>query len=160
MKLTKSQLKSIIKEELGRINEDSLKAGGWLNKPSDQPNETSIRLVLQRNTTANTAWYRLETDGWFRRYYNPGKGYGVMFRAIKIKPTYKFKNGDVWIPFTCKYLPNQFDDANDDVKENWEHTYGFIVMKYTTFQLFELEIGYQKLESYIKNHISKGTYTP
>lgn len=160
MKLTKSQLKSIIKEELNNLNEDVLRTGGYLNKPSDQPNDSIIKLILERNYSAKTAWYRLETDGWFRRYWNPGKGYGIMLREFKLKPVAKYKNYSVFIPFTCKYLPAQFDDMRDDVKENWEHTYGFIVMTSKVYELFELEIGFQKLESYIRNHINKGTYTP
>jgi hypothetical protein len=154
MKLTKSQLKEIIKEEIQSLNENSM-FKTYMNKPSDSTSENMIRMVLNRKIDGNTAWYRLETDGWFRRYWNPGKGYGIMLRDIRIAkgPSKKSPFDDVYIKFTCKYLPNQFDDLRDDVPQNWESAQGFIVMNQQTFNLFHAEIGIDFLQKFIKNNV-------
>ena len=159
MKLTKSQLKEIIREEIQSLTENSM-FKTYLNKPSDSPNESNIKMVLNRKIDGQTAWYRLETDGWFRRYYNPGKGYGLMIRDIRINntPSKGSHPNSVYIKFTCKYLPTQFDDLRDDVKENWESAQGFIVMDKELFQLFYHEIGLDYLQRYIKGNI--GNYIP
>jgi len=152
--ITKSQLKEIIKEEIQSLNENSM-FKTYMNKPSDSPNESTIKMVLNRKIDGQTAWYRFETDGWFRRYYNPGKGYGLMIRDIRInnRSSKGSHPNSVYIKFTCKYLPNQFDDLRDDVPQNWESAQGFIVMNQQTFNLFHAEIGIDFLQKFIKNNV-------
>lgn len=118
--------------------------------------ETFIQLVLTRKwDTSKTAWYRLETDGWFRRQWNPGKGHGIMFRGIKIKNTPKYERTVVLYPMTCYYLPNEFDHPTDDIKANWEHAYGYIIIGADTKPYFEDDVSIKGLETFINNNIKK-----
>lgn len=151
--MKRSELKEIIREEL--LKESSIK--DYMNSPNDSPTRGNnyIRLTLIRNPDAQRAWYRLETDSWFRRYFNPGKGYGLMIRAIRIVDKPKYDSGDVIYKFTCKYLPNGFDDPDDDTKENWEHAYGLIVFDRKVHEIFVEESSIKELESFIKNNIRK-----
>jgi hypothetical protein len=148
MKLAKSTLREIIKSV---IKENSI-IKSYMSRPSDRADGHGIRLTLQRKLTAQTAWYRLETDGWFRRYFNPGKGYGVMLRKIKINESPKWDNHVAYYPMTCFYLPNKFDHPDDDVKSNWKHAYGFICMNRDVYDQFVVESSIRDLESYINNN--------
>jgi hypothetical protein len=127
----------------------------YMSSPSDPADGNNIRLTLERKLTGNTAWYRLETDGWFRRYWSPGKGYGVMLRGIKIKESPRWERFQAFFPMTCFYLPNQFDHPEDDIKANWEHSYGFIVMDKKIYEPFMHESSIKELESFINGNTRK-----
>ena len=142
----------LIGEQIGQLNEN-LKP--YINSSSDHANNSLIRLILERKPSGNTAWYRLESDGWFRRYWNPGKGYGLMLRGIKIKEKPRYDTYGVWHPMTCKFLPNHMVDYGEDVKSNWEHSYGFIVMNREVHEQFVIESSTRELESYLNGNIRK-----
>lgn len=126
-----------------------------MSKPSDPADGSDIRLTLERNLSGKTVWYRLETDEWFRRYWNPGKGYGLMLRKIKIKESPRWNKWSAYFPMTCFYLPNQFDHPDDDIKANWEHAYGFIVMNKEIYEQFVIESSIKDLESFINGNTRK-----
>jgi hypothetical protein len=98
-------------------------------------------------------YYRLEKDKWFRSYDGPSKGYGIMFREIKI--TGKFKEANEWgedykkFKVTFKYLPTEFDDPDDDHSSNWESTKGWLFIKDA------LDIEPNDVKKFIEQNMSK-----
>jgi hypothetical protein len=140
---------------------------GFRNKPADTWNDTMIKLVLMRKVEGKTAVYRLETDNWFRRFENPGKGYGLMIRGIKIaaqptKAPSSFAYGENQSVFKTivQYLPNEFDNVEDDVKENYETAKGYIILGNKNFTGFEMQevLSIKDLEGFIKANM--GDYKP
>jgi hypothetical protein len=140
---------------------------GFRNKPADTWNDTMIKLVLMRKIEGKTAVYRLETDNWFRRFENPGKGYGLMIRGIKIaaqptKAPSSFAYGENQSVFKVivQYLPNEFDNVEDDVKENYETAKGYIILGNKNFTGFEMQqvLSIKDLEGFIKANM--GNYKP
>jgi hypothetical protein len=140
---------------------------GFRNKPADTWNDTMIKLVLMRKIEGKTAVYRLETDNWFRRFENPGKGYGLMIRGIKIaaqptKAPSSFAYGENQSVFKVivQYLPNEFDNVEDDVKENYETAKGYIILGNKNFTGFEMQqvLSIKDLEGFIKANM--GDYKP
>jgi hypothetical protein len=158
-------------EKMNRI-EETIKEGvsdikGFRNKPADTWNDTMIKLVLMRKIEGKTAVYRLETDNWFRRFENPGKGYGLMIRGIKIaaqptKAPSSFAYGENQSVFKAiiQYLPNEFDNVEDDVKENYETAQGYIILGNKNFTGFEMQqvLSIKDLEGFIKANM--GDYKP
>ena len=81
--MKQSQLRKLIRESIKSVlTEASVK--DLRNMPTDPSNESMIRLILMRKVDGKTAVYRLEKDNWFRRYQNPGRGYGLMIRKTCI----------------------------------------------------------------------------
>jgi hypothetical protein len=149
------KLKSLIKESASDIKQ-------YRNKPSDSWNETMIKLVLMRKIEGKTAVYRLETDNWFRRFENPGKGYGIMIRDIKIaknptKVSASWAHGpnQVVLKAIIKYLPNSFDNVDDDVETNYEKAEGYVILGNQHFTGFEMlqTMNPKDLEYFIKMNI-------
>ena len=137
------------------------------NKENDSWNDTMIKLVLMRKIDGKTAVYRLEMDNWFRRFENPGKGYGIMIRGIKIapnpvkvSPNLVFGPNQAVLKAIITYLPNEFTSVDDDVKENYETAKGFIVLGNKNFTGFEMlqTLNPKDLELFIKSNID--TYKP
>jgi hypothetical protein len=122
--------------------------------------DSMIRLVLDRNINGYTAWYRLETDSWFRRYFNPGKGYGVMIRKFRISGSPKYKNGEPYYPVVISYLPNSFDNVDDNIPSNWESAKGFLILDKTIADDFRVEghVSVKDIERFVNSHIKN--YTP
>ena len=133
MKLTKTKLKEIIREEIQKLNEDSITK--YLDKPSDPAQSVPIMMTLTRNPGAKAAYYRLETDKWFRRYMSPGKGYGLMIRKFKVSGKgVPSTNDRTAYPILVTYLPTEFDHPDDDITSNFEKVKGLLILhndKYT-----------------------------
>jgi hypothetical protein len=147
-----NQIEETIKEGVSDIKQ-------FRNKPADTWNDTMIKLVLMRKVEGKTAVYRLETDNWFRRFENPGKGYGLMIRGIKIaaqptKAPASFAYGENQSVFKAiiQYLPNEFVNVEDDVKENYETAQGYIILGNKNFTGFEMQqvLSIKDLEGFIK----------
>jgi hypothetical protein len=154
------KLKSLLTEGVSDIRQ-------FRNKPSDSWNDTMIKLVLMRKVDGKTAVYRLETDNWFRRFENPGKGYGLMIRGIKIasqptKAPSSFVYGENQSVFKAviQYLPTEFDNTDDDVKGNYETVKGYIILGNKNFTGFEMQqvLSIKELEGFIKMNIN--SYKP
>jgi len=154
------KLKSLLTEGVSDIRQ-------FRNKPSDSWNDTMIKLVLMRKVDGKTAVYRLETDNWFRRFENPGKGYGLMIRGIKIasqptKAPSSFVYGENQSVFKAviQYLPTEFDNTDDDVKGNYETVKGYIILGNKNFTGFEMQqvLSIKDLEGFIKANM--GDYKP
>lgn len=153
-------LKSLISESAADVKD-------FRNSPNDTYNESMIRLVLMRKIQGKTAVYRLEKDNWFRRFENPGKGYGVMIRNIKISPT-PLKTTPNWVigdhhvvlNTLITYLPNQFDNVDDDKPENYITDKGLIILgtkQMTGFEMMQV-LNPKDIELFIKANI--GSYKP
>ena len=138
------------------------------NKPGDSYNDTTVRLILMRKVTSNTAVYRLETDNWFRRYENPGKGYGIMIRKFRVgntpvKPTMSSIVGEHHVIFNVlvTYLPNQFVNMDNDKPENWETSKGYLILGNKNLTGFEIRANGpdpKDFEQFVKMNIPK--YVP
>lgn len=106
----------------------------FMSKPSDSGKFPTIALTLERKWDAYTAWYRLETDKWFRRYYGPVQGHGIMLRKLKVtsaaKPDVLGANTSVdKYLVTVEYLPNIIPDYEGyDTPANYEKAKGFIII--------------------------------
>jgi hypothetical protein len=129
----------------------------FLNSETDYSSESKIKLVLDRKITGVTAWYRLENDGWFRRYMDPGKGFGLMIRDIRIGINRHWKSGVLdlvfYFPVVIKYLP--YSDMENDSPEVYETAKGWIIYgndSYESMKIFE-SLGPKELEMYIKMNI-------
>lgn len=150
-----TKLKSLIPESVSDVK-------SFRNKESDPWNDSMIRLILMRKVEGKTAVYRLETDNWFRRFENPGKGYGIMIRGIKISQTpvrvsssWAIGPHHVVLNAVVKYLPNQFDHPNDDVEENYETVKGFLILgtkQMTGFEMMQV-LDVKDIEYFIKSNI-------
>lgn len=102
----------------------------YLEKHPNGRSKSNISLVLGRNMNKHNAWYGLRTDTWFRKYFDPGKDFGIQIRKFKVTGTPKWAVDDngVAYPVAVSYLPLQFDDPDDDVKSNWKHFRGYLVI--------------------------------
>jgi hypothetical protein len=150
-----TKLKSLLPESVSNIKQ-------FRNKPSDSFNDTMIRLVLMRKIEGKTAVYRLETDNWFRRFEGIGKGYGIMIRGIKISKT-PIKMSSNWakgphhivLNTVIKYLPNEFDNWDDDIEENYEIAKGYIILGTKNFTGVEMlqVLNPKDIEYFIKMNI-------
>jgi len=138
------------------------------SSPGDSANDTTVRLILMRKVTSNTAVYRLETDNWFRRYENPGKGYGIMIRKFKLGNT-PVKSATSWAVgphhviynALVTYLPNQFDNMDDDKPENWETSKGYLILgnkNLTGYDILSNGPDTKDFEQFVKMNI--GSYNP
>ena len=127
MKLTRQRLKEIIREEIKNLQEVSI--NNYLHKSSDPASGINIMLALERVTGAKTAYYRLEKDSWFRRYMSPGKGYGLMIRQFRVSGGGKDDGNRTHYPVLITYLPNEFDNPDDDNKSNYEKAKGLLILK-------------------------------
>lgn len=133
------------------------------NKPNDSWNESMIKLALMRKIEGKTAVYRLETDDWFRRIEGIGKGYGLMIRNISISSTpvklnsWLAGSNQVVLKAVVKYLPNQFDNSDDDIPANYETAKGYIILGQKHFTGTEMmqTISPKELEGYIKMNMKK-----
>ena len=148
--------------KLKRLIESVADIKSFRNKETDSWNDTMIKLVLMRKIDGKTAVYRLEMDNWFRRFENPGKGYGIMIRGIKIapnpvkvSPNLVFGPNQSVLKAIISYLPNEFTSVDDDVKENYETVKGFIVLGNKNFTGFEMlqTLDPKDLELFIKSNI-------
>jgi len=138
------------------------------SSPGDSANDTTVRLILMRKVTSNTAVYRLETDNWFRRYENPGKGYGIMIRKFKlgntpVKPTMSWAVGPHHVIYNAlvTYLPNQFDNMDDDKPQNWETSKGYLILgnkNLTGYDILSNGPDTKDFEQFVKMNI--GSYNP
>jgi hypothetical protein len=150
-----TKLKSLIPESVSDIKQ-------FRNKPSDSWNSSMIKLILMRKVEGKTAVYRLETDNWFRRFENPGKGYGIMIRGIKISQTpvkvtssWAIGPHQVVLNTLIKYLPNEFDHTDDDVDSNYETVKGFIILgnaELPGFQMLQM-LNPKDIELFVKTNI-------
>ena len=143
------KLSSILNENI--IND-------FMNNSSDSPNQSMIKLTLVRNgwDSYNTAWYRLEDDGWFRRYSKgPDTKDGIMIRDIKIdkEPTLS-KWGMTLFRLKLRALPNEFISTDDDIKSNWITHYGYIVIDEKNVNDFMNSIGIDGLEKFINSNVT------
>ena len=129
--MKKSELRKLIREEIQKLNEESITK--YLSKPSDPAKDIPIMMVLERTVDAKTAYYRLETDKWFRRYMSIGKGSGIMIRRFKVSGSGKNDGKRTQYPVLITYLPNEFDSPDDDNKSNYEKVKGFLVLKNDEF---------------------------
>lgn len=167
MLITKKQLKQLIKEQIDQENNavfgtDNIK--DLRNKPTDGTLECYIRLILMRQINNKTAFYRLQTDNWFRRFDGIGKGYGLMIRDIKINPT-PVKLSPHWshgpmnvnLRVLVKYLPLGIGDDLDDIEENYETEKGLMILgnQYLSGYQILKEISIKQIENYIKSHIKE-----
>jgi hypothetical protein len=178
MKLTKTVLRNIIREEIQKTNKrikmesvpQSLNVKELRNHPSDTWNDTYIKLVLDRKVSSKAAVYRLETDNWFRRFENPGKGYGVMIRKLKISNTpIRLPNSwlvgpnQVVLRALITYWPNPGGmdwEMADDVPANWETAQGFIILGTKNFTGFEIlsTLNPKQIEHFVNTQT--GRYIP
>lgn len=156
--MKKTELKQIIKEILSENSEIMQLA----QSPSDSSFNIPIKFRLDRKIHAHTAYYRLETDGWFRRYFNPGKGYGLMIRRFKVTGKAQFTRNtpDVIYPISVEYLPNEFDDMRDDIPANRETAKGILfINREVWYQNFNPGVvpshNIKKLESFINSKINQ-----
>lgn len=148
--------------KLKKILESIADVKDFRNKPSDSWNETMIKLVLDRKINGKTAVYRLETDNWFRRFENPGKGYGIMIRGIrispnpvKVSPTHVYGQYQAVLKTIITYLPSEFDHADDDIKENYETAKGFIIIGQKHFTGYEMlqTMNPKDIEFFVKTNM-------
>lgn len=157
---TMISLKSLISESIDIVKQ-------FRNAPNDSWNETMIKMVLMRKISGKTAVYRLEKDNWFRRFENPGKGYGIMIRGIKISKT-PIKVSSNWavgpnqvvLNALITYLPNQFDNVDDDIPQNYVTDKGLIILGTKQMNGFEMMqvIKPKDIEDFIKVNMS--SYKP
>ena len=133
-----------------------------MNKPSDGLKGTNLQLTLMRKIEGNTAVYRLETDGWFRRFEGLGKGYGLMIRDIKISKTritppnsWLFGNHHVVLKVLVKYLPNEFDNMVDDVPENYIVDKGYLAIGRPDFPGWKIldNVSISDIENFVKSRV-------
>jgi hypothetical protein len=150
------KLKSLMSESSADIKQ-------FRNKPSDGWNETMIKLVLMRKINGKTAVYRLETDNWFRRVENPGKGYGLMIRSIriaanpaKVSASWAHGTNQVVLKTIITYLPSSFDNVDDDVESNYEKAEAYLILGQKNFTGYEMlqTMNPKDLEAFIKMNIS------
>ena len=132
----------------------------FLNKPNDSPNENKVQLTLDRKVTGLTAWYRLETDGWWRRINNPGKGYGLLMKKFKIsgKPKFDMIGGKsyAFYPVLVVYVPLEYSGEVDwDQPGNYEKAKGTLMIASDRTKATAGDI-----EKFVNQQIGKGTYTP
>ncbi len=161
-------LRKMIRESVKRVlKEAAASVRDFINTPSDPPNESMIRLMLERKIAGNSAVYRLQNDNWFRRYEGYGKGYGLMIRNIRISPnpiriSPNWAIGNFHSVFKCvvTYLPIRFDSAEDDIPQNYETAYGLIVLGTKNFTGFEMQqvLSVKDIENFVKSNISN--YVP
>lgn len=153
--------------KLKKILESVANIKDFRNSPSDSWNDTMIKLVLERKIDGKTAVYRLEKDNWFRRFENPGKGYGIMIRGIrispnpvKVSPNMVSGNDQSVLKTIITYLPGEFDNMEDDVKGNYETAKGFIILGNKNFTGFEMlqTINPKDIEFFVKANMNN--YTP
>jgi len=137
-----------------------VEAVDFLNKESDPPNQNKVQLTLDRKIDGMTAWYRLETDGWWRRINNPGKGYGILMKKFKIsgKPKFDMISGNSYAsyPVLIEYIPLEYSgDVDWDQPGNVEKAKG-------TMMIASHRTGADSkdIEKFVNQQIKKGTYKP
>ena len=120
-------------KRVGFISEDNIVK--YLDKPTDSAQGIPIMLTLSRGGSSKIAYYRLETDKWFRRYFEPGKGFGLMIRKLKVSGKgVSGPNNKTEYPILVTYLPNEFDHPDEDTKYNYVRAKGLLILdnnKYT-----------------------------
>ena len=130
----------------------------YANNPKDSWNDTTIKLVLTRKIDNNTAFYRLETDTWFRRFEGPGIGYGVMLRKFKISgsprkisPNWAVGPQNVVLPILVEFMPN--DDS--DKPERYEKAEGYLILGNEMNPGFEMLqiLTPSDIEEYVRKNI-------
>jgi hypothetical protein len=146
--------KKFLKEGKELVTEST----NFLNAEHDHSTESKVQLTLDRKIDAMTAWYRLETDGWFRRYMNPGKGYGLMLRSFKVsgggKP-HPIAKRLLEFPVLITYLPIEFDDPDDDIPTNYKKLKGKLVINTDNTDVVSSEV-----ERFVNTQIRSKTYVP
>jgi len=134
-------------------------ATNFLNAPHDSTQQSKVKLVLDRKIDALTAWYRLETDGWFRRYMDPGKGYGLMLRSFKVSGVGQFHpiagRKAVEYPALISYLPHDFVDPDDDIPANYLKVKGKLIINAENTDVEPSEV-----EQFVNQQIRSKTYRP
>jgi hypothetical protein len=135
-----------------------VEAVDFLNKPNDP--DGIVKLTLDRKLSGLTAYYRLETDGWFRRWTNPGKGYGILLKKFKVSGrgmnNYLGKTTFVEYPVLVTYVPNEYTGEVDwDIPANYEKAKGILMIN--TSKTFAKG---NDIEKFVNQQISKGTYQP
>jgi len=164
--MKKSELRKLIRESIKSVLTEA-SVEDFRNTPSDPPNESMIRLILTRRVDGKTAVYRLEKDNWFRRYQNPGKGYGLMIRKfsignqpISIKPNQEIGPHHSVFNALITYLPTKFDNTDDDIPANYETVKGYVFLGTKAFTGFEMQkvLSPKDIETFVKMNISN--YTP
>ena len=168
MKITELRhlIRKAIKSQMIHENdEESVEIGtvkDLRSKPGDPDWASLVKLVLMRKISGQTALYRLETDNWFRRYENPGKGYGIMIRKFRvgntpIKPPsgWLFSGNQVVFNALVTYLPGEFDNINDDVPQNWETAKGYLILgnKHLTGYEINSYLSPKDFEQFVKSNI-------
>jgi len=144
------------------INEGMLvvEAVDFLNKENDSSQENKVQLTLDRKIGGMTAWYRLETDGWWRRIHNPGKGYGILVKKFKIsgQPKYKYLSKTQYLeyPVLISYIPLEYSGEVDwDQPGNIEKAKGTMMINTDRTTAKGKDI-----EKFVNQQIQKGTYKP
>lgn len=140
------------------LNEGSIivEAVDFLNKPNDSSQENKVQLTLDRKISGLTAWYRLETDGWWRRIHNPGKGYGILLKKFKISGQGKYNSQYLEYPVLIVYIPLEHSGEVDwDQSGNQEKAKGMMMINTD-----RTSADGKDIEKFINQQITKGTYTP
>lgn len=130
----------------------------FLNKPTDDTQLTKVQLTLERKVDGKTAWYRLETDGWFRRYMQPGKGYGILLRTFKITGAGKHNTSPSLIqyPVIVTYTSLEYSGEVDwDNPKYLEKAKGTLMIRPDKTDAKVEDVG-----RFVNQQIQKGTYKP
>jgi len=144
------------------LNEGVLvvEAVDFLNKSNDDSRSNKIQITLERKIGGKTAWYRLQTDGWVRRYFDPGKGYGLLLKSFKVtgSPKYKMSGDEHYVdyPIILTYIPNEYSGEVDWDKSEYIEKAKGILMIWTD----RTQADGQAIEKFINRQISKKTYQP
>lgn len=153
--------------KLKRLMESVADIKSFRNKETDSWNDTMIKLVLMRKIDGKTAVYRLETDNWFRRFENPGKGYGILIRGmrispnpVKVSPNMVSGPNQAVLKTIVTYLPNEFDNSEDDIPANYETAKGYIILGNKNFTGFEMlqTLNPKDIEFFVKANMDN--YNP
>jgi len=133
----------------------------FLNKPNDSSQLNFVQIILDRKIEGKTAWYRLETDGWVRRYFEPGKGYGLLLKKFKISGAGKEKgagsrNNMLEYPIQLVYAQNQYSGEEDWYKPEYEEKAKGLLMIW----MDRTKATGKDVEKFINMNISRGTYQP
>lgn len=150
--MKQDQWKKLLTENKFFIEE----AADFLNTPNDRGYK--VALTLQRKIDGLTAFYRLETDKWFRRFQDPGDGYGLMLRKFKIsgagkKDKISQKYTDY--PVLISYLPIEFDHPDQDIPANYEKAKGLLIINTE-----KTDVDAKEIENFVNKQIAKKTYVP
>jgi hypothetical protein len=178
MKITKSELKKIIREEINSLSESlfhpkamskTAKASNFKNikdwvvdyNQSTYIDTPYIKIVLDRKFGPKLRYFTLSPDMWFRSQVT-GSGprqFGLMIRKFKIsgngKPISSSSSG-AQFPIIVSYLPSEFDHPDDDIQSNWETAKGFLLINGSDFSTeTPWGIGAGDVSSWINRNVGR-----